>query len=102
MKSEVDNLEKIETYRADCLSLCKTILALPSILIPTWLYLVVCRLFVFLARETEDMKTSLDATNICLQNPNNLDVVSQQEFRIHQFKILFLMRNFEGSLNSIK
>ena len=81
MKSEEDNLDKIETYRADCFSLCKTILALPSILIPTLLYLVVCRLYVFLAKETEDMKTSPDATNICLQNPNNLDVVSQQEFR---------------------
>ena len=86
MKSEEGSLDNNETYREECISLCKTILALPSILIPSWLYLLVCKLYVFLAMETDDIETSLNATNLCLQNPNNLDVDSQQEFR---YKCMF-------------
>ena len=81
MKTFGLSLDKRDSYRAECISLCKTILAMPSIILPSWLYLVVCKLFVFLAMETEDTQISLDATNMCLQNPNKLDVLSQQEFR---------------------
>ena len=81
MKTVGGSLDKRDYYRAECISLCKTILAMPSIILTSWLYLVVCKLYASLAMETEDTQISLDATNMCLQNPNKLDVLSQQEFR---------------------
>jgi len=102
MKTIEVSLDKRDSYRAQCISLCKTILAMPSIILPSLLYLVVCKLYVFLAMETEDTQISLDATIVCLQNPNNLDLLSQKEFRIHEITIFFMMKNFEASLNSMK